>query len=116
MPEGIFEHPLSVPILMVCHRTYFSGSSCKSPVKYLMDIVYKQADNGGYPFCLYGMKSLKPMHGFVQVKKGTFQLQLGHMHTSVLISEYKMFFCPKLRVETNVHRAARNVQFGCKSG
>ena len=94
---------------MVRNGTDFYRARSKCPFKDFIDIFHEQADSARCPLCPYRLKSFKPTHGFVQVKKGTVYFQFGNMNAAIIISENKMFGSTKSGVEVNTECAIWNV-------
>src|SRR5688500_10918042 len=102
MSERVFEHSLSVTILVVLCRMNFNCSRLDCLMHYFVHIRNKQTDNCSYPFCAYWFKSIKMTHYFVQMKNCTINFQFCHMNASVIIPKTKMFRCAELRVKFNI--------------
>src|SRR5690606_36279311 len=105
MPERIFKHPLSISVLVVCYWANFSGSCRNGTIEYLVDIIYKQADDRRHAFCFYRFQGFKPGHGFVQVEDSTVYFQLRHVNAAVVVAKDKMLCRAELCVKVDGGRA-----------
>lgn len=111
MTKWVFEHSLSVPVLVVSYRTDFYCSCSNSPIETFLNIVHKQTNNCCYPFGTYRLKGIEPMRCFVQMEDSTVDFQFSNVNASVVVTKTKVLGGAELSIEVNAVCAIRNVQF-----